>query len=144
MIKIYFAGSIRGGRNDVNIYKKIIKHLQLLGKVLTEHVGQVTARGEVGKSDKYIYRRDLNWLSSSDLVIADVSSPSLGVGFEIAKAIELNKKVLCLFHGQKNKKLSAMISGCPNIKVGEYDTFDDAKKIIDKFYAGNSKNLRSK
>lgn len=36
---IYFCGSIRGGRRDVEIYHNIIKKLQTYGKVLTEHVG---------------------------------------------------------------------------------------------------------
>lgn len=36
--RIYFAGSIRGGRDDVQLYVKIIKFLQAYGTVLTEHV----------------------------------------------------------------------------------------------------------
>ena len=35
---IYFAGSIRAGREDVDLYLGIIKHLQNYGHVLTEHV----------------------------------------------------------------------------------------------------------
>ena len=41
-MKIYFAGSIRGGRHDIEIYKQIIEHLKKHGKVLTEHVGKIT------------------------------------------------------------------------------------------------------
>lgn len=136
MKKIYFAGSIRGGRTDIEVYKKIINYLQLLGEVLTEHVGDsgVTPLGEIGKSDNEIYVRDLNWLSSSEFVVAEVSTPSLGVGFEIAKAVELKKKVLCLYHVQEDKKLSAMILGCPDIQVSNYHTFDEAKQIIDNFF----------
>lgn len=37
-LRIYFAGSIRGGRDDVQLYVKIIKFLQTYGTVLTEHV----------------------------------------------------------------------------------------------------------
>ena len=37
-LRIYFAGSIRGGREDVQLYMKIIKILQRYGTVLTEHV----------------------------------------------------------------------------------------------------------
>jgi len=136
MKKIYFAGSIRGGRNDTELYKKIINYLQLLGEVLTEHVGDddISTLGETGKSDNQIYIRDLDWLQSADFVVADVSTPSLGVGFEISKAIESKKKVLCLYRIQGDKKLSAMISGCPDIQVGKYQTFDEAKRIIDNFF----------
>lgn len=137
MKKIYFAGSIRGGRNDLLIYKKIINHLQLFGEVLTEHVGDasLTSLGEVEKSSHEIYARDLDWLTSAEFVVADVSTPSLGVGFEIAKALELNKKVLCLYRIQEDKRLSAMLTGCPNIQISEYQIFEDVQKIIDDFFA---------
>lgn len=36
--KIYFCGSIRGGRDDRHIYVDIIKHLKEYGTVLTEHI----------------------------------------------------------------------------------------------------------
>jgi 2'-deoxynucleoside 5'-phosphate N-hydrolase len=136
MIKIYFAGSIRGGRNDHSLYKNIIGHLQTYGEVLTEHVGQegITPAGEVDMSDGEIFKRDIDWLSSSDVFVADVSTPSLGVGFEIAKAVELHKKILCLYRVQEEKQLSAMISGSPGVEVKEYRTFDDVKQILDVFF----------
>lgn len=37
-MKIYFCGSIRGGRDDVHIYRRIVEKLQSYGSVLTEHV----------------------------------------------------------------------------------------------------------
>jgi hypothetical protein len=36
--KFYFAGSIRGGREDVELYRKLIDYIQTFGKVLTEHI----------------------------------------------------------------------------------------------------------
>lgn len=37
-MKVYFCGSIRGGRDDVELYGKIITELKKYGTVLTEHV----------------------------------------------------------------------------------------------------------
>lgn len=37
--KIYFAASIRGGRNDVELYRELIHYMQSHGEVLTEHIG---------------------------------------------------------------------------------------------------------
>lgn len=47
--KIYFAASIRGGRDDLPLYQSLIKHCASRGKVLTEHIGQasIEAMGEV-------------------------------------------------------------------------------------------------
>lgn len=136
MKKIYFAGSICGGRNDLGWYEKIIRHLRLKEEILTEHVGNknVTILGETTKTDPAIFICDMAWLSAADIVVAEVSTPSLGVGFEVAKAVGLSKKILCLYRIQKGKKLSAMIAGCPDIQVGEYKNFEDAKKLIDAFF----------
>ena len=136
MKKIYFAGSIRGGRDDFELYQKIIRHLQQYGEVLTEHVGDagLTPAGEAGMADEEIYRRDMDWLSSSDIVVADVSVPSLGVGFEIARAIDLGIPVLCLYRIQEGKMLSAMISGCQALRVKNYQTIKDVTEIIDSFF----------
>ena len=38
-MKIYFAGSIRGGRKDAELYRKVIAALKEKHQVLTEHVG---------------------------------------------------------------------------------------------------------
>jgi 2'-deoxynucleoside 5'-phosphate N-hydrolase len=136
MKKIYFAGSIRGGRSHHELYKVIIKHLQSFGEVLTEHVGHegITPMGETRMTDPEIFHRDMDWLISSDVIIADVSVPSLGVGFEIAKATDLGKKVLCLYSVPSDGKLSAMIAGCPDLKVEEYQSIEDVKQIIARFF----------
>ena len=135
MLKIYFAGSIRGGREHIGFYREIIEYLRQYGEVLTEHVGdnKLSEEGEKGLGDESIYKRDIQWLKSSDAVVAEVSNPSLGVGFEIAKAIELNKYVLCLFKTQVDKKLSAMIAGCPDITIKEYTEIDDVKNELGNF-----------
>ncbi|XP_076454388.1 5-hydroxymethyl-dUMP N-hydrolase-like isoform X2 [Babylonia areolata] len=70
--------------------------------------------GEVGLSDKEIHDRDMDWLKQSDVLIAECTQPSLGVGYEIGRAVDLNKKVLCLFRPESGKRLSAMIRGAEN------------------------------
>ena len=49
MTKIYFCGSIRGGRDDAEIYARIIKYLQAYGQVLTEHVGATEQHFQEGR-----------------------------------------------------------------------------------------------
>ena len=136
MLKIYFAGSIRGGRGQIDIYQKMIAHLKRYGQVLTEHIGEakLTEKGERDLDDARIYQRDIDWLKSSDMVVAEVSNPSLGVGFEIAKAIELHKQVLCFYRPGPDQRLSAMIAGCPDVKVFEYDNFEDFTGRIDSVF----------
>jgi 2'-deoxynucleoside 5'-phosphate N-hydrolase len=133
-MKIYFAGSIRGGRDDKELYFEIIKHISQFGQVLTEHLGNsnLTSMGE-SISSEAIFKRDIAWLTESDVVVAEVTTPSLGVGYELAKAEELKKKIICLFRTQENKCLSGMIDGNSYFNVKEYTTIDDAKKILESF-----------
>ena len=86
--KIYFAGSIRGGRVDANLYQRLIAYLQRTDTVLTEHVGSKELQlMEQGRDrDAWIYDRDMAWLRQSDLVVAECTCPSLGVGYELASA----------------------------------------------------------
>lgn len=134
-LKIYFAGSIRGGRADAALYAELITYLQTKGEVLTEHIGipDLTANGEAGLSDLDIYNRDMTWLLSSDIIVAEVTHPSLGVGFEIAKATSAGKRVLCLYRTEPDKRLSAMIAGCNDVTVASYQTLNEAKHIIDNY-----------
>lgn len=65
--KIYFAASIRGGRQDAHIYSKIVALLKNYGRVLTEHVGDqsLTAGGRNYKNKKcFSISRSavLNWI----------------------------------------------------------------------------------
>jgi hypothetical protein len=95
-MKIYFCGSIRGGRELAQRYARIIDILAEYGTVLTEHVGSdkvIRAKDRV-MSDQDIHDRDMGWIMESDLLVAEVTVPSLGVGYEIGRAIESCKAVL--------------------------------------------------
>ena len=131
-LSLYFAASIRGGRQEIDSYNKLITHLSKYGSVLTEHI-VLPSTFEEGQSDIFIHDRDVTWLKSCDIVIADVTVPSLGVGYEIALAVQLQKPVLCLNNIEKNPNLSAMISGCQKIVMGNYSSIKDACDAIDSF-----------
>ncbi len=135
LMKIYFAGSIRGGREDAELYHSLIEYMKQYGEVLTEHVGKrkLSVAGEKGNSESYIHHRDLEWLVASDVLVAEVTIPSLGVGYEIGRAVEQKKKILCLYRSHEGRKLSAMIAGCPDVIVKEYHTLSEAKRVIDDF-----------
>ncbi|MBU1975794.1 MAG: nucleoside 2-deoxyribosyltransferase [Nanoarchaeota archaeon] len=134
-MKIYFAGSIRAGRDDVGLYSQIIEFLKKHGEVLTEHIGDknVSIEGEKGISDNAIHDRDINWLLSADILVAEVTTPSLGVGYEIGRALEHGKKILCLYRPAKVHKLSGMLSGCKDITLKDYDDIKEVEEIIEEF-----------
>lgn len=134
MKKVYFAGSIRGGRDFVDSYFEIIEYLKTNFIVLTEHLGDknLNCSGEVQRSDEDIYNRDCAWICEADFIIAEVSNPSLGVGYEIGYAEKLAKPILCLYK-DNDKRISAMINGNKNLDVHAYNNLEGAKKLIDDF-----------
>ena len=132
MQTLYFAGSIRGGRQDSEIYRKLIDHLRTYGPVLTEHVGDdELLRQEKKMSEQEIFARDMEWLRRSEVMVAEVSVPSLGVGYEIALAQALGKKIVCLCRKSVGNLLSAMIAGNPALILVRYDTLEEAQALID-------------
>jgi len=135
-LKIYFAASIRGGRKDQNKYNELIGFLSSKVEVLAEHVGDLSLgqTGEQDFTDKEIYQRDLEWLESADAVIAEVTNPSLGVGYELGIAEKSGKPVLCLYKDSSDDtKLSAMVSGNQKFRTFLYHDLDQAKEEIVSF-----------
>ena len=128
---IYFAGAIRGGRADQALYLQIIELLRRHGTVLTEHIGDgaLTPSGEE-QTDAFIHDRDLEWLRSADALVAEVTTPSLGVGYEIGRCVEWGKPVICLYRPGEGRRLSGMIAGCSSAIVKEYQTVDDVAAIL--------------
>lgn len=134
-MKIYFAGSIKGGREDKDLYAQIIGLLRNYGAVLTEHIGDknLSDGGEDFLPD-YIYKRDMQWLREADVLVAEVTTPSLGVGYEIGKFEDRGKPILCLFRKESGRALSSMIAGNDNITVEKYKTIEDIASIFQKFF----------
>lgn len=142
-MNIYFAGSIRAGREDVPIYEKMIAYLKEIGTVSTEHVGDysLSIRGQNQLDDSFIHDRDLEWLKNSDIVVAEVTVASLGVGYELATAIQWKIPVIALFRNENNdKQLSAMIKGSNGIKNFEYSNIDEAIKILKQYFQEGETN----
>ena len=134
-MKIYFAGAIRGGREDSALYLELVELLRPYGTVLTEHIAdeQLTSLGE-SMDDRAIHDRDLEWLKEADCLVAEVTTPSLGVGFEIGKATEWGLRILCLFRPAAGRALSALIGGSDRVTVREYENASQVRNIFDEFF----------
>jgi len=134
-MQVYFSCSITGGRAEQQIYKKIVEHLKKCGwDVPTAHLAEEGVLDEEVVIDpRVVYRRDVNWVIESDILVAEVSTPSHGVGYEIALA-ELHKKpVFCCY--LQGKKVSKMILGNENplYQIYAYKEIDDLFPALDGF-----------
>lgn len=128
-MKIYFSGSIRGGRQDAALYRELITELGRYGKVLTEHIGAETLDEQL--TDRQIYEMDMNWLRESDIIIAEITTASLGVGYEIGEARAMGKRIICLYRPDVTPRPSAMITGAPDIELYSYSRIEEAREIFE-------------
>lgn len=134
-MNIYFACSITGGREFESAYRWIVSTLIQDGhEVPTAHLaepGVIALEAVIDPQE--VYARDINWICTSDVLIAEVSAPSHGVGYEIAFALGMGKPVLALY--QEGRKVSKMISGNPDPKllVKAYQSPEQAIERICEF-----------
>jgi hypothetical protein len=123
-LTIYFSGSITGGRADVEHYRRIVDALRaegfavLAGSVAAAHVGS----GGDALPPREVFARDLAWLAAAQVLVAEVSMPSLGVGYEIATArYRYGIPVIALYRPAHTARCSSMISGDDGVTLLEYD-----------------------
>lgn len=135
---IYCAGPMRGNTTYHENYSEIVRIVESLGHTaLSEKSSKFSST--VLLSDKQIYTRDVKWIDGSKIMIAEVSGPSLGVGFEISYALFVKKiPVLAVYHSNAGQ-ISSMISGCPNplLQLRKFSDIDDLTSTIKKFIASN-------
>jgi len=136
-MKIYFACSISGGRKDEKAYQYMVQVLIEMGiDVPTAHIAETGVEEvDAREEPRDIYNRDVNWIRESDLLIAEVSTPSHGVGYEIGYALDLEIPVLCLY--QNGIVVSKMITGNshPLLTVMDYQDMTHAEEILRTYLA---------
>ena len=134
-MNIYFSCSITGGRQDEHMYKVIVNHLQSQGHEVPTAIlaSPKVMEEEVVIAPVDVYQRDVAWVEGCQILIAEISTPSHGVGYEIALALSLQKPVLCLY--QEGKKVSKMLSGNthPLFTIHTYQTAEQAISFMDTF-----------
>lgn len=139
-MKVYFACSITGGRDNAHLYQDIVDAIkesgaELLSELFADQSVDSTKGLSVSKnmSKQEVWEWDLNWVKEADLIIAEVTQPSLGVGYEIAKAEEWGKPILTLFYGHSDKRLSAMIEGSTMNNTKYYANSKVVKTLVKQF-----------
>jgi 2'-deoxynucleoside 5'-phosphate N-hydrolase len=137
-MNIYFACSITGGREFETIYQQLVAALLADGhEIPTSHLveSEVAVRERL-LTPQDVYERDVNWIRECDVLIAEVSVPSHGVGYEIGYALQIGKPVLCIH--QEDRKVSKMITGNSDqaLKVVSYRTVEEAISKLKDFLAG--------
>ena len=127
-MNIYFSASIKGGRQLVQTYAEMVQELKKYGNVLTEHIADSDYAKTGYLPADVIYKQDVDFLCDSQVVVAEVTVPSLGVGYELAYAERRGIPVYC-FYDSRLGNVSSMVLGNPNFACFDTAKVDFAQKI---------------
>lgn len=131
---VYCAGPVRGVQTYLKYYLEIIQFVENLGiTALSEMNSKFTS--SIPLTNKQIYARCIKWIDGSDAMVAEVSDPNLGVGFEIAYALFVRKIPVLAVYNESVQKISSMITGGsnPNLTVKSYKDDESLRKEVKAF-----------
>jgi nucleoside 2-deoxyribosyltransferase len=132
---VYCAGAIKG---DTTYQKNYIEMIQFIESMNHTALAELNGKfnSSIPLSDNQIYTRDIKWIEGSDLMIAEISGPSLGVGFEIAYALFKKEIPVLALASSEVEKLSAMITGCNSdlLTIKRYNKVEDMHTIISEYF----------
>ncbi len=130
-MNVYFAGSIRGEPPDREWFQTLIRYISRSETVLTEENFDYSS--ELEGDDLEIWEIDMKNLACADALVGEITSPSLGVGYEIGKAEEWGKPILLLYRKTVGRKPSALLNGNTKLKLVEYEEKEDALNAVTDF-----------
>jgi nucleoside 2-deoxyribosyltransferase len=116
-MNVYLACTVRGDRGGLEAARVLCGTLERFGcTVLTKHLLADDADvAEGALSEREVFERDLRWLDSADLLIAEASGSSYGVGFEVGyvlgRAHATKQRVLLLYDRARRPHVSRLIAG---------------------------------
>ena len=132
-MNIYFSCSLTGGRSDQPVYAAMVDWMLAQGhEVPTAHLARPEVMAEETEiAPETVYTRDIAWVDAAETVVADVTTPSHGVGYEIAYALMTGKPVLCL--AREGARVSKMITGNPKLTFARYANVGQAVQLVAGF-----------
>ena len=132
-MNIYLACTVRGDRSAVTALRGLVTSLEAAGHVvLTKHLlDDNVESAESQLTERQVYERDIAWLEACDVLIADASGSSFGVGFEVgyvlARSERTRQRVLLLYNASREHAVSRLIVGNahPRCEVQKYENPED-------------------
>lgn len=100
-MKAYFTAAIARRPDQYEHYLGVINHIKSLGhSVATAHTTDPT-KPSIDQADRKtlldFQEKVERWIHDADFMVADVTYPSVSVGYEISQALRLNKPVLVFY-----------------------------------------------
>ena len=133
---IYLACTVRGDRSAVAALRELVHDLETGGHtVLTKHLlDDDIETSESALTERQVFDRDIAWLDACDLLIADASGSSFGVGFEVGYVLgrsdRTQQRVLLLYRADRSDVISRLIIGLAHPRC-ELIAYADAASLVE-------------
>jgi len=133
-MKVYFLGAVSGLSEYGNTYNKIVKILEENdNSVISEHVLGVASKEVSNLSEEFreeYFKKMEKSIKSSDVMVAEISKPTVNIGYEIAYAIEKDKPVLVLY--KESTKVFPLLIGntSDKLEISAYQDESDLERVI--------------
>jgi 2'-deoxynucleoside 5'-phosphate N-hydrolase len=131
---VYCAGAIKGDSSYMESYKEVINIVKQEGHTALSEVNP-DFQSTLPLNIKQVFQRDIKWIEKSNLMIAEISGPSLGVGFEISYGLYVREIPVLAVYDAEVDSVSAMIAGCDSelLYVKAYNNSQELSEIIKSF-----------
>ena len=134
-MNIYLACTVRGDRGAVVALRALADALETAGhSVLTRHLlddNVDSAESLLTETD--VFERDIRWLTAADILIADASGSSYGVGFEVGYVLGRSKerpvRVLQLYNASRRDAVSRLVTGNTHANCTTY-AYRDTEDLL--------------
>lgn len=132
-MRVYLAAAMTNPERDTSVVEEVLRALSEAGhEVLTPHViGEVEDPCAGRLSDAQLAQRDLSWLQQADCLVAEVSTPSHGVGIEVMAALNAGKPVFAI--AREKARVSRLLSGLPGLTLARYSSPAQAVALVSAF-----------
>lgn len=120
---IMVTGTITtAGEESLEIYKILVEELSQYASNIYSPIDTIKFKG----TNEEMYVRAMKMLQSTDLVVAEMSSPSTGQGMELQEAVRLNIPIIVI--AKSGSKISSTVLGSGKIrKVIFYNKKEEIK-----------------
>lgn len=134
-MKVYFSASNDVGYQRKIFYKKIISLLKTNGLTVEQSIVSHPSKKNLILPYEFndVYNSVLKKIDNSDVLVADISDPSGGVGYQVYHAFYSKKPIIIIYSRDSLSNPSVIIRGIKSKKVNilEYSDFADLEKKLD-------------
>jgi len=135
-MRVYLAAAMTSEDRDLPAIRALRDHIEALGhEIPSRHVAEAGGRRmDAALGDAALAARDIAWLSGCDALVAEVSTPSHGVGIEVALATGRGVPVLLVY--RQGTRVSRLLLGLEGVRAAAYATPAERAAAVTAFLEG--------